>query len=891
MHAARHRAVSRLHLWWSQKPDAACRAVLFASLVDDPGEGGVDGEDAPGRAALCDLVARLSAGEPGALREARRRLALAHPDGLPTVCDPFCGGGSIAAEARRLGLPVWASDLNPVAVLSTAALIDFPARFAAAPALHPADTRGRRAAAGRGAGAAVPLGLAADVLFYGRRVRDAAEDRLASLYPAAPGGEPVIAWLWCRTARCPNPACGAEMPLVSSFLLCRRPGRSAWIAPRSDHRGGGVRFEIGPDCGSEAPPAGTCGRTGAACLTCGQVAPLHAVRREGRSRGLGTRLLAIVAAAPRGRRYLPPEPQHDRTARSARPAWSPATELAPRALGVSVAQYGLRRHSDLFTPRQLVALTTFSDLVREARGWVLADARRAGRPDDGVPLRSGGHGAPAYADAVATYLALALDRAAARWCTLARWQRSRENIEHPFASPGLQMAWDFAEANPFSPAAGSWMDAVEAVADALNRAPRDGPAPVCRQMDASRPEGLPEDLLVCTDPPYFANLPYADTSDLYYVWLRRTVGDLFPDLCRTVLTPKAAELVADPHRHGGGEAARRRFLEGMEEALRQVRRRGRPDLPLVLFYALRQSRPAAAEGGGARAAVGWAAMLDSLLGAGFQITGTWPLRTEHAGRRRSLGSNTLGSSIVLVCRRRGDDAPEATLGEVARQLRRELPRAVGQLAAAGLAPVDLAQAAIGPGMAVFSRYARVLAADGTAVPASAALQLINREMDACLAAGDADLDPASRFCLAWFEQFGFSPRPYADADVLLRAKDTAMEDLMRLGVVVGCDGTVRLRRRGEPAPGGTPAAAARDCVWTALQLLLETAEEGGAAAARDLLRNLGSRRSGSLRGLIYRVAGIAERRGLAAEAHALAAVATCWSGAGAAAADDGAESV
>ncbi len=877
---ARDAAVSPLHLWWSHKPAAACRAALFAALVDDPGYGLGPEEGAAARAALSDLTARVAAGDAAALDEARQRLAQAYPGGLPTVVDPFCGSGAIPCEARRLGLPVFASDLNPVAVLATAALIDFPGRFAGAPPVHPATSG---PSVSRVPARAGDPGLAADVRSYGRVVQREALRRVGHLYPAAPTGEPVLAWIWCRTACCPNPACGAEMPLVHSFSLSTRPGKPAWVHPAlAPATGGGpgaarpIRFRVGPAAGVPEPPPGTFTRGGAHCLTCGEPVPLSALRRQAQAHGLGLRLLAIVGQGRPGRRYLPPDPEHEALAARAAPAWAPDTEIPARALGVGVAHYGLRRHRDLFTPRQLAALGAFSDAVRAVHPRVEADARRAGLAADGLPLAEGGQGAAAYADAVCTYLAFALDRAAVKWCSLARWQRSRENIEHPFASPGLQMAWDFAEANPFSTATGNWLDAVDAVADALERAPRHGPRPTCRQMDAAAPDGLPAGgLVVCTDPPYFANLPYADTSDLFYVWLRRTLADVFPHLLRTVLTPKDGELVADPHRHGGRAAARKRFEEGMRTALASWRAHARPDRPMTLYYALRQARPeAGGPGDGARGAEGWAAMLESLLSAGFRITGTWPLRTEHAGRRRSLGSNALASTILLVCRPRAAAAPEASLREVRRELRQELPRAAARFTAAGVAPVDLAQAAIGPGMAVFSRYRRVLAADGTPVSVAAALRLINEELDAALAQGEGDLDAESRFCLAWFEQHGARDGPYGDADVLARAKNTGMAALERLRLVEARAGRVRLL-----APAGASAGApgaALPCAWLVLHGLTAALQRDGEAAAAAWLRPAPPETAAALRPLAYRFYAAAERLGLQAEARSCGAAVAAW---------------
>jgi len=807
--------ISPLHLWWSHKPAAACRAALLASVLSDP-------DDDAERARLLDLVARVVEAPPedrAILAEARAAVAAACGDTPPTVLDAFSGSGAIPAEAQRLGLAAIAADLNPVAVLTAKALLEIPARFSGGRPVHPG-------------GAATAAGLVADVLYYGERVWQQARERLGRFYPPAANGEPVIAWLWARTATCPNPACGREMTLVHSFQLCARPGKEVHLVPAAD---GTLRLGTAAEC-----PAGTVDRRVARCLHCETAVPLPQFRARTRRDGLGLRLLALVTKSGRGRRYLAAEAQDLAIALAANPAWGPDTDLPQAAIGFACHNFGITRHRDLYTPRQLLALTTFAELIGEVRQAVEADARGAGLADDHLPLHAGGTGARAYAEAVSVYLAFALDRAAAKWCTFARWHRTRENIEHPFASPGLHMLWDFAEANPFSAATGNWMDAVEAVAKALRVAPAAaGPVAAirCLQADAAAPGDLPGNLLVCTDPPYYDTLPYADMADLFYIWLRPVLRDVYPELFRTVLTPKAEELVADPHRFGGVEAARRHFGERMATAFRQLRLRADPRYPLTVFYAFKET-----------AAEGWEVILASLLAAGLRITGTWPLRTEHAQRLRSRESNTLASSLLLVCRPQAEGAPRTTRRAWVRELRRTLPDALAALTAAGIAPLDLAQAAIGPGMATFSQYSAVLEADGSALPVRAALEAIRAALDAHLHSATGDLDGVTRFCLAWLEQHGFGEGPYGEADVLARATGVALEALAAGGTVSARGGQVRLLRGGDGQALG---------LWGGLHAYLRLLELAGAAAATAGATAQGHREA-ALRALAHRVYAICD---------------------------------
>ncbi len=835
----------------------------------------------------------------------------------PPVLDPFCGGGSIPLEAQRLGLEAHASDLNPVAVLITKALIEIPPKFAGSPPVHPV-----------GAQHAAPLlqhewrgaqGLADDVRYYGQWMRNEAEKRIGHLYPKVklPPSIPsplmgegkgegvktatVIAWLWARTVKCPNPACGAMMPLVRSFWLSTKKGKKAWVEPVVDKQAKTVRFEV--KTGEGIPQEGTVSRQGAHCIVCSSPVPFDHVRIEGRAGRMGARLMAIVAEGKRERIYLPPVQEHEAIAAQAKPKDVLETGLPEQALGLRVQLYGMTKHRDLFTPRQLVALTTFSDLVGEARERVLADAREVGTLDDGKGLNNGGTGAKAYADAVTTYLALAASKSAHYWSNLCIWRSDPKNlgIGHVFARQAIQMVWDYAEANPISESSGNWMNNMEWTARVV-----DGMALVAagkaKQFDATAAINGVIPPLISTDPPYYDNVPYADLSDFFYVWLRRSLGNIYPDLFSTLLVPKAQELVADPHRHGGRNNAQQFFEEGLGKAFTRMCEVQHPVYPLAVYYAFKQAEddddddgsagvpPACEEGrqGGqdgraprnaskyaSRASTGWETMLEGLLKAGFTITGTWPMRSELSNRPRATGSNALASSIVLVCRPRPEDARPATRREFLTALNRELPDALKMLQHGNIAPVDLAQAAIGPGMAVFSRYAKVLEADGTPMRVRTALALINQTLDEVLAEQEGEFDTDTRWAVAWFEQCGFDEGPFGVAETLSKAKNTAVAGMVEAGILAAKAGKVRLLRRDELPADWDPTEDGRLTVWETTQHLIRVLEKEGESGAARLLAKLGS--MGELaRDLAYRLYTTCERKKWAQEALAFNSLVVSW---------------
>jgi putative DNA methylase len=900
--AAREKAVRQsnpatLHLWWARRPLAACRAVLFASLVDDPSSHREDfpSEDAIRRerarlfAILEDLVILENASNETVLEAARDEIQRSTGGKPPCVIDPFCGGGSIPLEAQRLGLGVHASDLNPVAVLITKALVEIPPRFAGKPPVNP----GSRKKLDHSKEWKGVQGLAEDVRHYGKWIRDEAERRIGDLYPKVKlpkghgGGEAtVIAWLWARTVKCPNPACGAQMPLVRSFDLSTKKGREAWIRPLIDRREKSISFGIASEGTRQS--GGTVGRRGALCLVCEQGVALDYVRAEGESGRLSVRLMAIAAEGKGGRIYLAPNDPHARAAASARPSDVPETDLPEKALGFRVQAYGMKRHRDLFTARQLVALTTFCDLVSEVRDSVLTDAKRAGLPSGGRSVAEGGNGADAYADALVSYLGLVISNLADLNNALCRWKLDRECPVQLFARQAIPMVWDFPEANPFSESAGSLHSQLTNIGRRLELlyVATSAPPPRVGQLEGTAALTVADTrhrLVVCTDPPYYDNIGYADLSDFFYVWLRRSLGKVWPNLFSTLLTPKKEELIATPFRFGGDTSKAKEFFEaGLGRLFREAKERQHPDYPLTLFYAFKQAEEVTGEQdderiapGGALASTGWETMLEGLLTSGFEVRGTWPLRTEMAARSVGQGTNALASSVVLACRPRPASAPLATRKELVAALKKELPEALRGLQQGNIAPVDLAQAAIGPGMAVYSRYSKVIEPNGDRLSVRTALGLINQALDEVLSEQEAEFDADSRWALAWFEQYGTGEGPYGTAETLSKAKDTAISALVEDGILEARKGKVRLLSRDELSGDWDPAGDKRLTVWEVTQHLIRRLLKEGEASAAGLLSRVGGYGE-TAKDLAYRLFSICDKKGWAQEAGPYNSLVTSW---------------
>lgn len=883
----RHGHPSTLHLWWARRPLAACRAVLFASLVDDPTS---HPEKFPTEEAqekerqrlfriIEELVKWENTKNEDLLSSAREEIRKSTGGAPPPLLDPFCGGGSIPLEAQRLGLEVHASDLNPVAVLITKALIEIPPIFAGRSPINPDSRKGLAHSRGwRGA-----EGLAEDVRHYGKWIRDEAEKRIGHLYPKVElskdqGGvnATVIAWLWSRTVKCPNPACGAQMPLVRSFWLSSKEEKMIWIEPRINGHPKTVTFEL--KSGKGEPASGTVNRRGASCICCGTPVPFSYIRAEGRAHQMDQSLMAIVAKGQRTRVYLPPNDAHAAAAKIAKPTWRPDCELPEKHRNFQTPAYGMSNLGDLFTARQLVALSTFSDLVEPAREKVLRDALASGMSNSKTRLRDGGDGAVAYADAIATYLGLVVSRSANTLCSLAVWSQSREQTVNVFSRQALPMNWDFPEVNPFAGAAGDFGETAASMAKSIEMTPATRRASVL-QRDAMAGPTVGGMVVIATDPPYYDNIDYADLSDFFYVWQRRALVGVYPDLFSTLLTPKVQELIAAPHRLGTSKEKAEQFFEkGLNKVFNWMQQVQHPDYPMTVYYAFKQTEAGEDLDGNTDASLfvstGWEKMLEGLIQARYAIVGTWPMRTERpTGVKVTM--NALASSIVLVCRPQSVSAVLATRREFISELKKELPGALKKLQQGNIAPVDLAQAAIGPGMAVFSRYAKVLESDGAPMTVRTALALINQILDEVLAEQESEFDPDTRWALAWFEQFGMEEAPFGVAETLSKAKNTAVNGLVNSGVLAAKGGKVRLLKRSEMSTEWDPATDRRLTVWEITQHLIRALDQDGEAGAASLLRKLGSL-GDVARDLAYRLFSLCERKKWPQEALAYNSLVIAW---------------
>lgn len=868
----RHGHPSTLHLWWARRPLAACRAVLFSSLVDDPSsrpeEFPTEADQERERKRLFEIIRELVKWEninnEHVLEQARAEILKSTGGNPPPVLDPFCGGGSILLEAQRLGLEAYGSDLNPVAVLITKAMIEIPPRFAGHPPVNPeAQNTLGQSKTWKGTD-----GLAEDVRYYGEWLRKEAEKRIGHLYPKVkvPGGgeATVIAWLWARTVKCPNPACGARIPLVSSFWLSKKRGKKAWIEPVVDKMNKTVQFGVKTGNGLAPEPTKIGRGAHFRCLVCDQDSSEEHVKNESMEGRIDAQLMAIVAEGQNERIYVSPSEKHVKIAESAKPKWVPEAEMnRDTTTLVSGRGYGFFTWADLFTQRQLTLLDTFCDLVGETRKQIKINTTKSNCKE-----------IEAYANTVITYLAFNINQLANHQSTACGWNSTNAQMRGVFARQAIPMVWDFAESNPFCESSGSFHNLHERQIKGFQAIPASQFGAVT-QVDATSAIRDFKGPLISTDPPYYNNIDYADLSDFFYIWLRRSLRRTYPNLFNLMLVPKTEELVAAPHRFGGDKSkAEAHFVAGLGKAFQLMHDQAHPDYPMTVYYAFKQSEINMEDG--SVASTGWETMLEGLLKAGFQITGTLPIRTEKMGRAVAIGTNALASSIVLVCRPRPDDASMVTRRDFISTLRRDLPDALHHLQQGNIAPVDLAQAAIGPGMAVFSSYSSVLEADGSPMRVRTALQIINAELDAYFAAQEGDLDADTRFCVSWFEQYGMRESSFGDAEVLARARDTSVEGIAESGVLQARAGSVRLLSREEYPDEWDPTSDRRINVWECAQYLIKALDQGGETEAARLANQLSSEQVENARGLAYRLFAICERKGWAQEAIAYNTLITSW---------------
>lgn len=827
-----------MHLWWSRKPLATARAVLFAQLVDDPS---AHPEEFPTleaqeseRQRLHRLIVRLiswgNSTNEILLAEARDEIRRSNGGMLPNFLDPFAGGGSIPLEAQRLGLASHASDLNPVAVILEKALVEFPPKFSGRAPVHPAATR-------RVSSWVRAEGLAEDIRRYGNWLRDEAFSRIGNLYPEVivPGGtsHTVVAWKWARTVQSPNPANPIETPITSSWWLSKARGRGAYVVPHvSDGR---VSYEViqGNDGPGKEDDGTRVGR-GARSIADGTPISSDYIKAEGVAGRMGSHLIAIVAEGSRGRIYVSPSAEHADAANVSAPSDIPEEDLPFDPRNVWTPSYGLTKFADLFTNRQLIALTTFGELVDEARARVYTDAIASGMAD-GTSLESGGTGAQAYADAVATYLALAVSRCTDYNSSLTSWNSARDGLRNTFVRQAIPMTWDYAEANPFSSSSGNVVGQVEWVARAVEQLPASAPGEATQASADARDYG---DVVVSTDPPYYDYINYSDLSDYFYVWLRRSLKQILPRTVGTMLTPKAEELVANPYRHAGKPGAEKFFVEGFNAVFDKIRQSASAAWPMTVYYAYKQQDSGAVA---TSSASGWYTLLSGLISAGWEITATWPMRSERGGRLLSLGSNALASSIVLACRPRPVDSPATTRRAFSAALKAELPSAVRTLMQGEIAPVDLAQAAIGPGISVFSRYSRVREADGSDMNVKDALLLINATLDEVVGEQESHFDSDTRFAIKWYRQYGWGEESSGIADQLARSSDTSIGALERGGIFEAKGGKARLLSPSQLDGAWDPATDARVSVWEATVRLAAVMANDGADRVAELLPTVQTR--------------------------------------------------
>ena len=922
----RHGHPSTLHMWWARRPLAAARAVIFAQMVNDPGyqqgEGfkyGVNKEKAAiEREKLFDIIRDLVKWEninnEEVLNRARDTIKkswyeicalnkdhpeadnLFNPNKLPDFHDPFAGGGTIPLEAQRLGLRTYASDLNPVAVMLNKAMVEIPPIFSGINPIGPLPDSDRgtkksnKDVLENWSGA---KGLAEDVRRYGHWILEQAYQRIGDLFPTIKitpaivkerpdlksliGEELTInAWIWARTVKSPNPAFShVDVPLASSFLLSSKKKKEVYVEPVVENTGYKFLIKVGTPP-KEAKNGTKSGRGGNfKCLMSGAPIPVAAVREQGQQGTLKQRLMAVVAESKSGRIYLSPTDEMTELANSVQPTWKPENKINHNPRDIRTQLYGMYEYGDLFTSRQLVALNCFSDLVNEVRHQVIKDAKSSGWTDDGVNLDNDGINATAYSDAIACYLGLALGRATDYWTTLATWENGGQFIAHAFTKQAIPMVWDYAESNPFSSVSGNWLQTcLSWVIRVINNLPANTKGKAL-QKDAQT-QSISINKVISTDPPYYDNIAYADLADYFYVWMRKTLKDIFPGIFSTMNVPKDEELVASSYRHGSKESAEQFFLEGMSRSVRTIQEQSNPCFPVSIYYAFKQTETKK----GNTSNTGWEVFLEAVIKAGFSITGTWPLRTERSVRSVAIGSNALASSVVLICQKHLIKSETISRRQFQRQLREGMPEALeamigGSEGASPIAPVDLAQAAIGPGMGIFSQYESVLNQDGSAMSVHDALVLINRAITDYLNPNTGDFDNDTLFCDSWFAEYGWSAGEFGQANVLAQAKGTTVDGVQDAGVIESGAGKVRLLKWKEYPTDWDPKKDNRTPVWEAMHHLIRAISQQGESGAGALLSRM-PERGEAIRQLAYHLYTLCERKGWAEDARAYNELISAW---------------
>ena len=877
----RHGHPSTLHLWWARRPLAAARAVIWSSLVDDPSshpelfptEEAQNAERQRLFKILEDLVVWENSNNEEVLKAAKNEILRSTNGNPPALLDPFAGGGAIPLEAQRLGLEAHAHDLNPVAVMINKAMIEIPPKFANMPPVNPDDQVSRANDTWKGA-----QGLAADVKYYGEWVKKEAFKRIGHMYPKVKvpkeqgGGEATVsAWLWVNNVRCENPACGCEVPTATTYVLSKKKGNEAWAEPIIEDKT--VRFLVHSGKCPKEKETPKMGRSALfKCPSCGTVTSDKYVKEQGKQGNFSRRLMAIVCEGNHGRLFITPDKEQESAADVIRPEDIPLGRMPDNPRWFSPPAFGLIDFSDLFSTRQSTMLTTLCKLLEDVRKHVERDAVEAGLKNDHLMTAYGGTAARAYAEAASVYLAFVIDKLADYNSLVCSWHNSGEKIRNTFGRHAIPMTLDYTEANPFSNSSGCFSNMLEWVVKSVAALPCDqdcvGEA---HQFDAQSDCGL-RNIIVSTDPPYYDNIGYADLSDFFYLWMRKSLREIYPEAFQTLMVPKKEELIATPYRFAGRADEAKTFFEGgMLSACRKMALYASQDIPVTIFYAYKQSDADTADN--SKASTGWETMLTAIIEAGFAVTGTWPMRTEMATRTIASGTNALASSIVLVCRKRPEDAPQTTRRNLVNTLRRELRPALKKLQESNIAPVDLAQSAIGPGMAVYSRYRRVLEADGSPMSVRSALQVINEEIDLYFNEQVGEMDAMSRFCIDLYTQNAFNDMKFGDADILARAKGTSVAAIAAHNIVYAKAGTVHLLERTE-----LPETIDKDerCIWLLMQQMTQAMATGGVEACAKAVHYLFGSNAERAKDLAYRLYTIAEQKKWAGEAYAYNSLVVAW---------------
>ena len=771
-----------------------------------------------------------------------------------------------------MGLNSIGSDLNPIAVVIGKACIEIAPKFAGRNPVH-GGIKKKLEYTGND-------GLAEDVAFYGNEIHEQAKKELVTVYPKVKFKKKtnetseVIGWIWTRTVPSPDPAFqGVQVPISSTFALCTREGREAWLELQTNKEkreyhfnvryGNGPSFEIargGTKQGS---------RANFFCIFSRAAITPEYIRSQGRNGKIGEKLIAIIVRDKDGVNYLPSNSMHEKAAFGFDPVWRPKLEMDRKMMRTPL--YGFKRFDQIFTNRQLFSLNFFMKILKEKRQRIYKDAIKSGFRKTGKKLDEGGVDADAYADAVMVYLALCFSKLLNYGNSIVKWNLTNQNAAQLFSQQRISMSWDFFEFNPI----GNLMN-FSLVANAIAKSIRELPYKICgNEFHLNAINGIQKINfdVVNTDPPYYDNIGYADLSDFFYVWQRQILKDIFPNLFGFLSTPKTEEIVALSHRHASKPDAEDFFLTQMKFFFEGLVNKSSNNFPSVIYYAFKQREIKEEE----ITSVGWAAFLQAMIDSGLQVVATWPVRTERQARLVGFGKNALANSVVLVCRKREVDAPTISRAEFTRLLNRELPAALKELQTANIAPADIPQSSIGPGMGIFSRYKNVLEADDTPMKVKIALQLINQELGKFLEGAVGEFDADTRFAITWFEQNGYQKGDFGTANNIALARGIAVDSVKHAGIVESSAGKVRILQRDELLKNWEPATDTHLTIWECLQHLVRTLENEGEAVAALLIKKLGSEKAESVKDLAYCLHNIcSNKRSDAREAAAYNALIAVW---------------